>query len=104
MRTVCFASLLFAAISLLAHADVDDLSGGVLLVHAPPGLVYTGSVDWCDSTKIASCEDQVTWVDEGQAIWYILSAWDEVKSFSGVEFGLAARGKSTLSGLVELIG
>ncbi|MCK4414972.1 MAG: S8 family serine peptidase [Candidatus Eisenbacteria sp.] len=90
MRTLCSVLLFFAATALLAHADSDDLSGGVLLVHAPPNLVYTTnpSIDWCDSTNLASCEDQVTRVDEGEAVWYILSAWDEVKSFCAVEFGL----------------
>lgn len=87
MRTICAFLLLATVASIPAHADSDDLSGGVMFVHAPPALVYTGSVDWCDSTKIASCEDQVTRVDAGEAIWFVLSAWQGVKSFSAVEFG-----------------
>jgi len=74
----------------LARADSDDLSGGVLLVHAPPGVVYTtGTVAWCDSTHLADCEDQVTTIAANtEAVWFVLSAWAEEKSFSAVEFGL----------------
>jgi len=74
----------------LAHADADDLSGGVLLVHAPPGVVYTsGTIAWCDSTHLADCEDQVNTIAANtEAVWFVLSAWAEEKTFSAVEFGL----------------
>ncbi len=75
-----------------ACADPDDLSGGVLLVHAPPSLTYTTeSASWCDSTYLENCEDQVTTLpadSSATVVWYILSAWGEEKTFTAVEFGL----------------
>ncbi len=90
MRTWFFLLLASVLPVSLAHADSDDLSGGVLLVHAPPGVVYTtGTVAWCDSTHLADCEDQVTTIEaETEAVWFVLSAWAEEKSFTAVEFGL----------------
>jgi hypothetical protein len=66
----------------LAHADPDDLSGGVFIAHAPPGVVYTSNVTtWCDSTYLAECEDQVNTVAANtEAVWFVLSAWSEEKS------------------------
>ena len=70
-----------------ASVNASDLSGGVLLVHAPPNLVYSGSI--CDSTKIVTCQDQVPRTDsEGPIVWFVLSAWADEKSFEGVGFGL----------------
>ncbi len=90
MRTWLFLLLASVFLVSLAHADPDDLSGGVLLVHAPPGLVYTNETAvWCDSTYLADCEDQVNRIEaETEAVWFVLSAWAEEKTFSAVEFGL----------------
>ncbi len=90
MRTSFVLLLAFLFPVFLARADSDDLSGGVLLVHAPPGVVYTtGTIAWCDSTHLVDCEDQVTTIEaETEAVWFVLSAWAEEKTFSAVEFGL----------------
>ena len=91
MRTVLFLLLAPMLLASLAHADPDDLSGGVFIVHAPPSLTYTGSPSWCDSTHLTACEDQVTSIPTDSSktvVWFILSAWSEAKSFTAVEFGL----------------
>ncbi len=91
MRTPFLPLLALLLIAPLAHADSDDLSGGVLLVHAPPSLTYTASASWCDSTHLDDCEDQVTSIPTDSSktvVWFILSAWSEEKSFTAVEFGL----------------
>ncbi len=91
MRTPFLLLLALLLIAPLAHADSDDLSGGVLLVHAPPSLTYTASASWCDSTHLEDCEDQVTSIPTDSSktvVWFILSAWSEEKSFTAVEFGL----------------
>ena len=87
-RTLLLATIVLVALS-PANADMDDLSGGVLFVHAPPDIVYSSGAAWCDSTKLEDCEDQVTRIDgEGPHVWFVLSAWAEEKTFSAVEFGL----------------
>ncbi len=91
MRTLFLLLLAPLLIASLAQADPDDLSGGVLLVHAPPSLTYTASASWCDSTHLDDCEDQVTSIPTDSSktvVWFILSAWAEEKSFTAVEFGL----------------
>ncbi len=91
MRTPFLPLLALLLIAPLARADSDDLSGGVLLVHAPPSLTYTASASWCDSTHLEDCEDQVTSIPTDSSktvVWFILSAWSEEKSFTAVEFGL----------------
>jgi len=90
MRTPFLLLLAPTLLVSLAHADPDDLSGGVFIAHAPPGVVYTSNVTtWCDSTYLSECEDQVNTVAANtEAVWFVLSAWNEEKSFSGVEFGL----------------
>jgi len=90
MRTALLFLLASALLVSLAHADQDELSGGVFIAHAPPGVVYTSNVTtWCDSTNLAECEDQVNTIAAStEAVWFVFSAWSEEKSFSGVEFGL----------------
>jgi len=90
MRTVLLLLLAPMLLASLAHADPDDLSGGVFIAHAPPGVVYTNeTASWCDSTYLTACENQVNRIEtDTEAVWFVLSAWDEEKSFSGVEFGL----------------
>ncbi len=78
------------------HADENDLSGGVFIMHCPPDLVYTVESPeyWCerywDEYAISSCEQQNPYIDaEGSVIWYVLSAWTEEKRWCGTEFGFA---------------
>jgi gingipain R len=91
MRTSLLVLLVPLLLAALAHADSDNLSGGVLLVHAPPSLTYTSGAAWCDSVSLDSCQAQVTSLDTDSstvAVWYILSGWMGEKNFSAVEFGL----------------
>jgi len=86
MRAALLLLVALMVLVSLTHADPDDLSGGVFIVHAPPGVLYTSNVTtWCDSTYLADCEDQVNTIEaNAEAVWFVLSAWNEEKSFSGV--------------------
>lgn len=71
----------------------DDLGGGVLITHFPPGLLYTdeGLSDRClEYPQITHCDQQNPRIDEeAQAVvWYVLAAWGTEKTWCGVEFGL----------------
>jgi hypothetical protein len=77
-----------------ASADEFDLTGGVLICHAPPGLVYT--VDAQDQCGIFSmvdcCLDQVNQMDCSSTapyIWYIVSQFFESKTFGQIEIGIS---------------
>jgi hypothetical protein len=93
VASVCLGMLLAGSFAL---ADLHDLSGGVFIAHAPPGLQYTNSPpsgSWCSeymqNHAIASCEDQDNEIEsQGMAVWYVLSAWNESKEWCGAEFGL----------------
>ena len=90
LRTLLTCALLMLWIG-GAWADVHDLTGGVMIVHAVPELSYTeprpkgGYCDFCDLTR---CEDQVNQVSERPSIWFVISAWTEEKIFAGAEFGI----------------
>jgi len=90
MNRRIFIFALFSLSSLgSAPADPNDLTGGVLLVHAPPDLSYSLGSQPCGWMDLTACENQVTRVDSGRAaVWFVLSAWTEEKLFSAVEFGL----------------
>ena len=72
--------------------------GGVLIVHAPPGLAYTAGEDWCarygSEFRIIQSSEQVTRLDptleETGAIWYVLAAFSEPVSWCAVTFGFGA--------------
>lgn len=79
-------------------ADPYDLSGGVLIVHAPPELVFSATPPpggWCqhyqDNFAIERCADQHPRVDGEPGatgvVWYVLAAWEEPKEMAGFEFG-----------------
>ncbi|MFH1143487.1 MAG: right-handed parallel beta-helix repeat-containing protein, partial [Candidatus Eisenbacteria bacterium] len=75
----------------------SDLSGGVLLVHHPPGLQYTADTPsggwgryYRDHHAIDDCTDQNARIDDTgttELVWYVLGAWAETKTCCGVEFG-----------------
>lgn len=79
-----------------ARSDSGDISGGVFIAHAPPSLQYTNSPpsgSWCteysENQAITTCEDQDNRIDsQGMAVWYVLCAWAESKTWCGIEFGL----------------
>jgi len=91
--------LLIGAASQAALADGDDLRGGVLITHAPPGMEFSTEEPvegWCDhysnNYALDDPNDQVTRidveVDEELHCWVLLAAWTEEKALCGVEFGL----------------
>lgn len=80
-----------------AGADPYNLEGGALIVHLVPDLAYSTEPptgDWCTSYAphaIDSCDAQVNRIDPAgptRAVWYVLAAWYQEKTWCGVEFGL----------------
>lgn len=79
----------------LAAATPDDLAGGVLICHNPPGMSFTNpppADGWCryysDNFAITDCESQNPSVPAvGPSVWFVLSAWWEEKSWCGTFFG-----------------
>jgi hypothetical protein len=72
-----------------------DLTGGVFILHAPPGLSY--SLDppadgWCGSPWMTDCAGQVNTIpsvdDPADPVWYILSSFYETKAFKAIEYGI----------------
>ena len=82
-----------------AHADPNDLSGGVFIAHAPLHLQYSPGCDWCEKYEelyaISSCEEQNPRIDlDGhlgeKSVWYVIAAWGEEKEWCGTEFGFGS--------------
>jgi hypothetical protein len=78
-----------------SQGDPYDLTGGVFILHAPPGLAY--SVDppaggWCaGSVWGTTCGTQVNTMpcsDDYEWVWYIVSNFYESKTFKAVEYGI----------------
>jgi hypothetical protein len=94
MKRVLLALALLGMTTGVAMADINDLSGGVFILHAPPGLAY--SVDpptggWCGTVWQTTCENQVNTMpcsDDYEWVWYILSNFYETKNFKAVEYGI----------------
>ncbi|MCK4414807.1 MAG: C10 family peptidase [Candidatus Eisenbacteria sp.] len=84
--------------SICTLPDSSRLFGGVLIVHAPPGLQYTIHEDWCqryeDGLRIGSSAEQITRIDpelgEETAVFFLLAAWDQPKEWRWVSFGLGS--------------
>lgn len=81
-RRACAAclSLLLVACVLPNDAWSGRNSGGSLVVHAEPGLVYSTGYDYCEQSYVdpGRCVDTVTQVDEvpgGASILWILAAF-----------------------------
>ncbi|MFC1573407.1 hypothetical protein ACFL6M_07400 [Candidatus Eisenbacteria bacterium] len=95
-----YALLSFVLMGLIAGsstADVNDLSGGVLISHHPPECCGTYEPSqWCDVYEergwgIATPEEQVNRIDAvtySYATWFIIAAFCEDKQFCTVVFGL----------------
>ncbi|MFC1572370.1 FlgD immunoglobulin-like domain containing protein [Candidatus Eisenbacteria bacterium] len=75
-----------------------DLSGGILMVHAPPGLQWSNGLDFCqqyyDEHAISSTAEQITSIEPDTAtgessVWYVIAAWEDIKETCSVQFGLA---------------
>ena len=100
MKPQCAHALLFFVLTSVlcsgAHADPNDLDGGVFIAHHPPGFQYSPGYDWCEKYDelyaISSCEEQSPRIDlDGnlgqRSIWYVIAAWAESKTWCGTEFG-----------------
>ena len=93
MKRVLLALALVGLMGGVAAADQYDLTGGVLILHAPPGLTYTTDpFDWCTTVGLADCcLDQVNQFDCDDAVahvWYVVSQFYESKTFGQIEFGI----------------
>ncbi|MCK4412192.1 MAG: hypothetical protein KAY32_01475 [Candidatus Eisenbacteria sp.] len=95
MRRIFWALAVVALLGNAAAADENDLSGGVMITHAPPGYTYTSSLDACGDWEtihdVTECGDVVARIDtesEISSVWYVVAAWDEAKAWQGFEFGL----------------
>jgi hypothetical protein len=93
--TIVLALLSVAATAL---ADPTDLSGGVLITHFPPNLMYCYGGDLCTDAYdlhygINDASEQNNSIqDHGDAglplTWYVVAAFNEEKEWCGTEFGL----------------
>jgi len=80
------------------HADPNDLTGGVFILHRPPEIDWSciSELGACAAYSacgmgIQECDEQNPRMDDPQVvIWYVIAAWLEAKTWSGVEFGLGA--------------
>jgi predicted outer membrane repeat protein len=70
------------------------LSGGTLIAHSPPGMVYSSGADWCQVyetqyqlTNPAQQNSRIDPVGYETVVWYVLAAWDTPQRFCGVDFG-----------------
>jgi len=96
MRARLSAAVVMLTVSLLpCQADQDDLSQGVFIPHAVPEMSFTADPPpggWCQAYlehAIHSHEDQINSMAGplDNVMWFILSAWEEDKRWSAVEFG-----------------
>jgi hypothetical protein len=77
-----------------AHGDVNDLSGGVLILHAEPSIEWTNYCHLWPYHGIDSCAQQVNRIDCPAdqdfltLALHVLLGWTEPKQFRQVEFGL----------------
>ncbi|MFC1572999.1 FlgD immunoglobulin-like domain containing protein [Candidatus Eisenbacteria bacterium] len=73
-----------------------DLSGGILIAHAPPTLHWSSGTDYCqrylEEFAISNSHEQIPQVaqdtlGDGGTVWYVISAWAGPKECCAVEFG-----------------
>jgi hypothetical protein len=86
--------------------ESNDLGGGVLITHHPPGLLYTSdTTDWCAVyPPITSCAEQNPRIDDGShaVVWYVLAAWYATdKVWCGTEFGLGSYAPSSVQWVAQ---
>ncbi len=83
----------------MALSQEDDLRGGMLIVHAPPGMTFSApppAEGWCarysEGHAISDAAEQVVRIEaevsRAPAIWFVLAAWHESKRVCAAEFGL----------------
>jgi hypothetical protein len=93
MKNLLLAFVLLGVGAAVAPADENNLTDGVFICHHDPNLIGTPPYDWCqyyiDGYKIEDCESQNPMINTSdQRVWFLLSAWPEVKTWCGTEFGL----------------
>jgi len=97
VRTMILTLFLAGLTGGAAYADEYDLTGGVLICHAPPMLVYTVTIpDYCTHYETIAmsdcCLDQINEFPCSNLeafIWYILSQFYEPKTFNAIEMGIS---------------
>ncbi len=74
-----------------------NLNNGAFIVHAPSGIQWTSTEDWCArydaDLGIQDPAEQRVRIDpppDESRMLYVLTAWDKAKDWSGVQFGLGA--------------
>lgn len=101
MRSLILISSMFLVAVLVglsafsALADENDLSNGVFIAHYPPDIQFSilpPAEGWCqhyiDNFAIECCSEQNVRIDVSSgSVWYVLSAWDEEKTWCGTQFG-----------------
>lgn len=96
---ILFLALCVIVLPAAAAADPVDLSGGVVICHAPPSPQFSTDPppdDWCEhydqGYAFDCCEGQNPRIDtaagEG-SIWFLIAAWDEDKQLCGFDLGFA---------------
>jgi len=76
-------------------AQPGDLTGGVFICHAAPGIVETDPPYYCENFALANCDDQNTMIpsdDFAARAWYIVSNFYEAKMFNAIEYGISYGG------------
>ncbi len=67
-------------------------SGGVLILHAPPGLQFTYGQDWSGYSNLNNCQDAITQVSgNGQwTLFYVLAIFPDyaMPRLQAVDFGI----------------
>jgi hypothetical protein len=81
-----------------ALANPNDLTGGVMITHYVPELVYSAGPPgsgWCEAygphaiSSLSQVNTQVSTQDSLGVVWYVIAAWEsEDKRWCGTEFGL----------------
>jgi hypothetical protein len=94
MKNLLLAFVLLGVGAAVASADENHLIGGIFICHHDPEIVYCVPMEgWCqyyiDNWKIEDCESQnPSIMTSDECVWFLLSAWPEVKTWCGTEFGL----------------
>jgi hypothetical protein len=81
--------------TLLCLPEAEDLTGGMLITHAPPAMAYTDGENWCrryaEEAAITNSYQQVCRIDPGledpAPVWYVLAAWGAPKEWCRATFG-----------------
>lgn len=95
MRRILLILVALGVYSGIALADPSNLAGGVLIAHHPPPFqyCYVPPCDYYDEVRLTDASEQVNRIDDVSDysipdFWYVIAAFDEDKTWCGVQFGL----------------